>query len=322
MRFAQLLPAFLSLAVPATAGELLFSQPIDCDLGTTCFIQQYVDHDSGPGAQDFTCGALSYDNHKGTDFGLPSFNAMRGGVDVLAAAPGIVRGLRDGMPDTGFSQETAAQIEGKDCGNGVVIDHGDGWQTQYCHMKRGTITVAKGQRVGSGTILGQVGFSGRTQFPHLHLSVRKNGKVVDPFDPDGQITCGPPERITLWQSPPQYAAGGLLSAGFSTDIPTYTAVKDGTAGNTILSLDAPALVVWGYAFGGQAGDTLRIEIRAPDGLWLVKTVDLNKPQAQFFRATGKRRPAQGFTPGQYQGYIALIRKDRVIDEIYTKTVLR
>ncbi len=322
MRFARLLSTFCSLAIPAMAGELPLGQPIDCDLGTTCFIQQYVDHDSGPGAKDFTCGSLSYDNHKGTDFGLPSFKAMRHGVNVLASAPGTVRGLRDGMPDTGFSAKTAALIDGKDCGNGVVIDHGDGWQTQYCHMKRGSITVAKGQHVGAGTVLGQVGFSGRTQFPHLHLSVRKDGRVVDPFDPDGQITCGKPEQITLWGTPPLYVPGGLLTAGFSTEIPKYSTVKDGTAGKEALPLDAPALVVWGYAFGARAGDVLRIEILAPGGLFLAKTVALDKPQAQFFRAAGKRRPAQGFAPGQYRGYIALIRDDRVIDEIHAQTVLR
>ena len=30
---------------------------------------------------------------------------------------------------------------GRNCGNGVTLDHGDGWQTQYCHMRRGSVAV-------------------------------------------------------------------------------------------------------------------------------------------------------------------------------------
>jgi hypothetical protein len=158
-----------------------------------------VDHDPGPTALDFTCSGLSYDTHTGTDFALPSLAAMRAGVAVLAAAPGQVTALRDGMPDTGLTPETAAQIEGRDCGNGVVIRHADGWETQYCHLMQGSVTVARGQIVETGTPLGLVGLSGNTEFPHVHIALRRNGQVVDPFDPDGQITCGAPDPETRRQ---------------------------------------------------------------------------------------------------------------------------
>ncbi len=71
-----------------------------------------MDHDPGPDAADFTCNGLSYDTHTGTDFALPSLAAMQAGVAVLAAAPGTVAALRDGMPDTGLTPDTAAQIDG------------------------------------------------------------------------------------------------------------------------------------------------------------------------------------------------------------------
>lgn len=307
--------ALCSLAMPAMAGEFSLSQPIDCTLGETCFIQQYVDHDPGPGAQDFTCGALSYDGHKGTDFGLPSFQMMRNGVEVLAAAPGIVKGLRDGVPDTGIGLQT----EGKECGNGLVIDHGSGWITQYCHLKRGSLRVRQGQRIETGTVLGQVGFSGQTQFPHLHLSLRKNGVVIDPFDPDGELTCGTPDEATLWAEAPVYTPGGLVSAGFSTLVPNYEAIKEGSAGAASLPADAPALVLWGYAFGGRAGDQLQFTIHGTDGPFFSTQVSLDKNQAQFFRATGKRRPAAGFPAGEYSGRITLIRDGSVLDQITVQT---
>ncbi len=320
MRLAAL-TALFPLAMPAMAGDLSLAQPVDCVLGETCFIQQYVDHDPGPGAYDFTCGPLSYQGHKGTDFGLPSFKAMREGVDVLAAAPGIVLGTRNGMDDIGFSEGIAQAVSGRECGNGVVLDHGDGWQTQYCHMKKGTVTVRKGQAVQTGDVLGQVGFSGKTQFPHLHLSVRKDGKVVDPYDPDGQITGGVPDANQLWDTPGKYAAGGLLNAGFSDAVPGYDTVKEGTV-SPPSDTRSPALVLWFYAFGSRAGDQVQMRIMGPDGTFFADTVDLDRTQAQFFRAAGRRSPAGGLAPGSYIGTVSLLRNGVIVDDIRAEVTLR
>ena len=80
---------------PACSFEL--GLPIDCDVGRTCFIQNYVDHDSSPAARDYTCGHETYDGHDGTDFRLPSMIEERAGVAVHAAADGQVLRTRDGM---------------------------------------------------------------------------------------------------------------------------------------------------------------------------------------------------------------------------------
>src|SRR5215510_1811152 len=72
-------------------------------------------------------------------------------------------------------------IEGRECGNGVIIDHGDGFETQYCHMAQNSIRVKPGERVKAGQPLGRVGISGKADFPHLHFTVRRRGAVVDPF---------------------------------------------------------------------------------------------------------------------------------------------
>ena len=69
-----------ALAAFPAAGAPTFSLPVDCTLGESCFIQNYVDQDPGPRAQDFTCGPLTYDGHKGTDFALPSTEIMAQGV--------------------------------------------------------------------------------------------------------------------------------------------------------------------------------------------------------------------------------------------------
>jgi hypothetical protein len=117
----------------------------------------------------------------------------------------------------------------------------------------------------AGDRLGLVGLSGNTEFPHVHLVLRRNGQVVDPFDPDGQITCGTPDPETLWSLPVTYAPGALLNMGFATAVPDYDSVKAGTAGMEAITRDAPALVVWGFAFGGRKGDSMRIRITGPSG---------------------------------------------------------
>ena len=91
----------LVLLVAAAKAEDLpsFGLPIRCSLGTDCWVQNYVDHDSGPGAADFTCGHLTYDGHNGTDIRLADYAAMRRGVPVLAAAAGTVLRIREGMDD-------------------------------------------------------------------------------------------------------------------------------------------------------------------------------------------------------------------------------
>ena len=314
------LAAFLSsLAAPLAASDLVLALPIDCDLGKTCFIQQYVDHDPGPGALDFTCGRLSYDGHKGTDFGLPTHAARLAGVDVLAAASGVVQGVRDAMPDTGLSEQTAAALQGRDCGNGVVLRHEDGWETQYCHMAKGSVTVRQGDQVTTGDVLGQVGFSGRTQFPHLHLSVRKDGTVTDPFSAGSGAGCiaGP----SLWAETPPYVAGRFLDIGFSDAVPDYEAIKDGTAASATLPGTAPALVLFGYAFGGQAGDVVQLTITGPEGAVIHQSLTLDKAQAQFFRAVGKRLRAARWTAGNYSGTVSLIRNGVPIDSLATRIKL-
>lgn len=309
---AVLTALLLSLAAPVAAGDLTLSLPIDCTLGETCHIQQYVDDDPGPGAQDYRCGPLSYEGHKGTDFALPDLATMRAGVAVLAAAPGVVMALRDGMPDQLMTAETAAQIAGRECGNGVLIAHGNGWETQYCHMKSGSIRVQKGQQVARGDVLGAVGLSGRTQFPHVHLSVRHAGEVVDPFAPEG-VRCDEAPGPGLWQQPPAYEPGGLISAGFATSMPSYAAVKDGSAAADTITAGAPALVLYGYAFGGRQGDVIEITVNGPQGPLIAHSEGLKKTQAQLYRAAGKRQPPGGWPKGDYIGIVRLLRGGQEID---------
>ncbi|WP_322864972.1 M23 family metallopeptidase [Aquicoccus sp. G2-2] len=304
--------AFLICASPATAGEAPhFAQPVACTIGTDCYIQNYVDADPGPGYHDFQCNALSYDGHKGTDFALYTRADIARGVAVIAAAPGTVLGTRDGMQDGAFLSDPAS-IGKRDCGNGLVIDLGDGWQTQYCHMRKGSIIVKSGQQVAAGTKLGEVGQSGRAAFPHLHLSIRHNGKPVDPFNPTGAATCPAPSE-TLWQAPgPAYLPGGLLASGFSVAMPRYDAIKAGTAAQTTLPPDTEQLTFWSFGFGFRSNDMLKIEVTGPEKFHETHRVLFDKSQAQAFRAFVKRIPGIAWPTGTYYGRATLLRGGNTI----------
>jgi len=61
----------------------------------------------------------------------------------------------------------------------VEVDHGMGLVTRYGHMNR--ILVKEGDHVVRGTVLGQLGCSGRCSGPHVHFEVLVNGKPVNPM---------------------------------------------------------------------------------------------------------------------------------------------
>ncbi|KIT17404.1 M23 family metallopeptidase [Jannaschia aquimarina] len=281
---------FLLLAAPACAEML--RPPLDCDLGRTCFVQQYPDADPGPGVADFTGGPLSYDGHDGTDFRVADLEALDDAPPVIAPADGTVLRARDDVPGGAFP-------EGQDCGNGLVIDHGEGVTTQLCHLAPG-LMVAPGDVVVAGQPLGRIGMTGATEFPHVEIVVRRDGEVVDPY------------IAGLWTEPPAYQPGGLLSVGFAPEVPDYADVQAGTADADRLA-PTDALVIWALLFGGREGDVMEFAIDGPDGRMFDHSETLTRTQAQVYRAAGRRAPPEGWPAGGYAGTIHLIRDGTRID---------
>jgi hypothetical protein len=159
-------------------------------------------------------------------------------------------------------------------------------------MKEGSVTVFMGEQVGTGDVIGQVGLSGWTQFPNVHISVRRSGAVVDPFAPDGDRGCGAEAKNTLWNVPLDTPAGGLISVGFANDVPDYDRVKAGTAAANVLSADAP-IILWAFAFGARTGDVVSITINGQDGAFFKTDDVLTREQALFMRAGGLNPPEDG-----------------------------
>src|SRR5215468_2986431 len=116
LRHSALLALWLGVG-PTEAIELRL--PIDCEIGVSCEIQNYVDLDPSSQARDYQCGSRTYNGHKGVDFRLPSLRAQRAGVNVLASAPGRVLGVRDGVPDISVRERGIGAVDNRECGNGV-----------------------------------------------------------------------------------------------------------------------------------------------------------------------------------------------------------
>jgi len=306
---------FLMTCPPGVTAEAEFSLslPVACEIGTVCTIQNYVDRDPGPGARDYTCGRLVYDGHKGTDFRLPDASWLNRNIAVLAAAPGTVIAVRNDLPDHLPGHYNPERIKGRECGNGVVIDHGSGWHTQYCHMRQGSIKVRESERVYRRQLLGSIGLSGKTEFPHLHLSVRYRDTVVDPFLGAGaKLGCGVKGK-PLWElnllADLAYRPSGVLSSGFTDQVPTKNQVVSGQHRHKLLGRNASNLVFWVMIFGLQPGDEESLRIIAPDGHVLVQKEGqpAKKYKIRWFTYSGKR--AQGpWMTGEYRGEYKLVRK--------------
>ncbi|NJK28612.1 MAG: M23 family metallopeptidase, partial [Coleofasciculaceae cyanobacterium SM2_3_26] len=246
------------------AGKLQLSQPVACTLGEDCFVLQYVDRDPTSGAVDFACGKQTQDDHDGTDFALRDLQAAAAGVEVRAAAAGTVLRVRDGVPDRLIrSGEEAAAVNDIGCGNAVVIDHGEGWQSNYCHLRNGSVAVAPGDTVNSGDRLGEVGASGLASFPHVHFGLQYQGETVDPFVGLTEETGCAVDAKPLWSNATAYVATGLVRAGFASTPPSTPDLWEGKFAETSLSVDVPVLLFWVLAYGLQPGDEEVYRLTAP-----------------------------------------------------------
>jgi murein DD-endopeptidase MepM/ murein hydrolase activator NlpD len=309
-------------ATAARADEAIsLALPIRCQVGVSCFVQNYVDHDTSGKVRDYRCGGRSYDGHDGTDIRIRNLEIQKQGIEVLAAAPGRVIGTRNDMDDVSVMKVGKATIAGKECGNGALIEHDGGWRTQYCHMAKGSIRLKVGDPVATGQPLGLVGLSGDTEFFHLHFTVRHRGKAVDPFAFGAtENSCG--GGRSLWTASlgeqMQYRPREIIDVGFAGIAPTMELVEAGEIDKHPVTSGSNALVAYVRAIGLQAGDQQSLVVQGPAGAPLVANnlPVLERDKAQFLVMAGKKRTEAAWPAGRYT---ATYRVTRDGAEVLRKT---
>lgn len=298
-------------AFPPALWALELGLPLACRPGEDCWPVRLVDHDPGPGFADHRCGGVGADGHDGVDLAIRNPRRMAEGVPVLAGAAGTVRGARDGMPDQPPDGQLAHDYGDRQCGNGVVLDHGEGWTTQYCHLRQGSLAVRTGDRVEAGGRLGLVGMSGEANFPHVHLTVRRGEAVVDPFTgapaaercaaDGGQETAAAP----LWRAgllpALAYRPVVVAAVGLTDRVPEHGEIVSGVVEDGQPRSGSPALVAYVLAYQLRRGDRVVLKITGPAGEPVAELpIEIDQDAPRATRSGGRRTPEGGWPAGTYR----------------------
>lgn len=308
----------LTLLAPTPGPAQEFRLPADCKLGVDCFFQQFPDMKAGDGTLDPFCGIATYEGHDGVDLRILSMTDIERGVPVVAVADGRVLRGRDGVADRLIVTEAERKaIMPKACGNGVVITHGNGVETQYCHLRKGSIVVKPGQTLKAGDKIGDIGASGLVQFPHVHLTVRVRGREVDPLTGrkvgDGCVSK-PSEARPLFARDIMAAIRPgeptILGLGIAGQVFEYRDLVDKGA-PVALDRRAQAQVAWAWLANMNVGDRLKISLTGPGGKRVLQRTmaPLDKSKAVYFGYSGKKGSPQ---PGTYWLEVSVIRDGKPV----------
>ena len=101
----------------------------------------------------------------------PSIRSFHNGIDIWAQVGAGVYAAAEG-------QIVEAGPRNDGCGLGVTIAHGSGFASDYCHLSG--VRVIVGQMVSARDLIGHVGNTGRSTGPHLHWSVWRSGRAINP----------------------------------------------------------------------------------------------------------------------------------------------
>lgn len=245
------------------AQNIRLRWPMVGEPGKDWVIANYADLDKGKNSvRDylgrFGSDAVTYDGHQGVDIEIANFRAMDHGVPVYGAMDGVVEEVYSSSPDRNLHCSP-------DKWNFVRLRHAGGWKTIYGHLKRDSVRMRPGSTVSAGTLLGYVGSSGCSTYPHLHFEVQDcQGRSIDPVkeslfvDFPGDVMTWSPKVMDL--------------SVFQPEIDSILPIQDpGTTDRNLVSIRHNFSV--GISISAlKPGDVLSMEFLSP----------MNESQGVFF----------------------------------------
>lgn len=325
MTILRKLCLFLLLSLPYNSLLAIeLSLPLDCRLGINCWITNLPSHNKKDKAVDFLNNSKTYSGNVGTDFTIQLNTHMK----VISPINGRVKSIQDDINDISISKIDRQSSEINKCGNFVVLVQDD-YEIELCHLKKNSIAVNIGDEVKIGQNLAEVGLSGVSDSPHLHVNIRRikenqNYIEVDPFYDVQKKEYGLTPQ-SLWsnqhQMEKQAAQTGIIyNYGFSFDqiIPEEVRIKQN---NNELQPSSPRSII-GFVdiFSVNPGDKVTLKIVDDSNKELVsKTKEFNQYQHRYFIDVSKPLYGQKLR-GQYFLKINYKYKDKTTNT-FTKSIL-
>jgi Peptidase family M23 len=248
----------LSEPVPGVDPPPFQFFPIGGRLWKDLLTINFVDLDPTAGVLDWDCTDYTEEGHAGNDTIIRGFAEQAIGVSVFAIADGVVVAANDGEPDQNMVANELAS-------NFLIIDHGLGREVWYWHLKRSSVSVSPGDPVLAGQQIAEVGSSGNSQAPHLHLEIRIGGQVVEPF----AGPCNP--SVSLWanQEPIRrdtyFQDFGITTADLSLE--ASWPARWSTIGH--VGFMDPPLRVWFLGANLPMGSSWKVRFQRPDGSFVA-----------------------------------------------------
>ena len=169
--------------------------------------------------------------------------------NIIAPAEGSVVVAEDGIEDNNIGEINIF----KNWGNTVIIKHAEGLYSKLCHLQKGSISVKAGDNVHYGQVIGKVGNSGRSPYPHLHFQLQPTPYI-------GSKTIKYPLFVYLEEE---------------TELRTFSYPSEGLI---IRPVEENSLLK--RAFNLMPGTKMNWKIKTPDGnyevVWEVFTNPYNK----------------------------------------------
>jgi hypothetical protein len=156
-------------------------------------------------------------------------------------------------------------------------------------------------------------------FAHVHISVRHDGKIVDPFLPDAADgKCDSNARGPgLWQPAAAaafpYKNGEMIGAGFAGAPPNFEALEINDRDIVPLAASSPAIILFGRFINLMKGDLVHFVASGPGSeIFDESAAPLERDKATYVAFAGKRRLGDTWPAGHYSGRVELIRDRGVI----------